>query len=142
MAIAAGIMFLEGNRGIIPALIDFIGILLGLIVTRIVYVPLSEHMLASTAYILLFLAVIIATAFLSVVITRRLRIHVTPVEAAIGASLGLGTALLISYALFEWLAIRYGIGYPLVSNSLLNWAMNEFAALRELSEFFGHFLGK
>ena len=133
MAIATGLMFLEAHRGIIPSLIDFLGILFGLMLTRWLYVPLAAHMQASAGYLLLFGAAIVLTALLSVIITRRFRINVTAVEAAIGASLGLGTALLMSYALFEWLSIRYGTGDPLVSNSLLNWAMTEFVSRLHLT---------
>lgn len=142
LAIATGLMFLEAHRGVIPSLIDFLGILTGLVLTRWLYPTLTEHMLASTAYMLLILAVIVLTAAFSFYISRRFRINVTEVEAAIGASLGLGTALLLSYALFEWLAVRYGPGTPMVTDSILNWAMTEFTAVREIAEFFGHFVGK
>jgi len=142
LAIATGLMFLEAHRGVVPALVDFLGILAGLVLTRWLYVRLSDHMLPSAAYMLLFAGCMLLIAIISLVITRRLQIRVTEVEAAIAAGLGLGTALMISYALFEWLSIRYGAGDPLVSNSLLNWAMSENAAIREIGEFFGHFVGK
>ncbi len=135
-------MYLEAHRGIIPALISFVGILVGLIVTRMAYIPLSEQMRPSDAYMLLMLAVILIIAIFSIVVSRRLRMHVTEVEAAIGALLGLGTGMLLAYALFEWLAIRYGGGTPLVKNSLLYWSMTEFAGIREIVQFFRKLTGR
>lgn len=142
LAVTAGLMFLEAHRGIIPALITFIGILVGLVATRIAYVPLSEQMRPSDAYMLLMLVTILLIALVSVIVTRRLKINVTEVEAAIGALLGLGTGLLFSYALFEWLSIRYGAGTPLVKSSLLYWAISESAGLREIGDFFRKLTGR
>lgn len=142
LAIAAGLMLLEANRGIVPAAIDFLGVLIGLILARLFYVALTDQMQPSSAYLLLVAGVILLTALLSIIVSRRLEINVTEVEAAIGAALGLGTALTISFALFEWLSIRYGVGTPLVKNSLLYWAMSEAAGVRVVAEFFGRLLGK
>ena len=135
-------MVLEAHRGVIPALVTFIGILVGLVLTRVFYVPLSEHMRPSGAYMLLLGSTIVLILVLSMVIARRLRVHVTEVEAAIAAALGLGTAMLISYGFFEWLSIRYGGGSMLVTNSLLYWAMSEAAGVREVANFFHKLTGR
>ncbi len=142
LSIIAGLILIEAHRGIIPALIGFLGILGGLILTRIAYVPLSEYMLASGAYMLLMGVLTLLTAVVSTVVFKRLRMHVTEVEAAIGAIIGLGTGLLLSYAFFEWLTIRYGGASSLIRNSLLYWAMMEFAGLREVADFFRKLTGR
>lgn len=142
LAVAAGLMALEANRGVIPALVGFLGILSGLIGTRLLYVPLSEYMRPSGAYLLLIGATIVLTAIATTVITKRLKMSVSDVEAAIGATLGLGTGLLLGYALFDWLTIRYGAGYTLVHNSLIHWAMTEAAGARELADFVDRITGR
>lgn len=142
MAIAAGLMLLEAHRGVVPALISFAGVLLGLVLTRTFYVSLTDHMQPSSAYMLLLGATILIIAIFSTIVTRRLKMHVTEIEAAIGATLGLGTALFLSYGFIEWLAIRYGIGTPLVKNSLLFWAMNEAAGFHEVAAFFHKLTGR
>ncbi len=142
LAIAAGLMTLEAHRGIIPALISFIGVLIGLILTRIFYIPLSEHMRPSSAYMLLCGAVVILIAIISMIVSKRLKMKVTEVEAAIGASLGLGTALILSYALFEWLSIRYGGGSTFINDSLLYWSITESGGVREIVQFFRTLTGR
>lgn len=141
LAIVAGLMVLEAHRGITPALIGFLGILVGVIVTRLAYVPLSEYMQPSGAYLLLMGVMIVLTAVMSTVVFRRLRVHVTEIEAAVGCILGLGTGLLLSYAFFEWLTVRYGGGHLFITNSFLYWSMMEFAGLREVAGFFRRLSG-
>jgi hypothetical protein len=142
LAIIAGLMLLEAHRGIIPALIDFLGVLLGLVLTRWFYVSLSDQMRPSGSYMLLLGAAILITAIISIMVSRRLRINVTEVEAAIAAGLGLCTAILISYAFFEWVTIRYGAGDLMVKNSVLHWAISEASGLREIADFFRSLTGK
>jgi len=142
LAIWAGVMFLEGQRGIVPAVVDFLCLLVGLVLIRIGYVPLSEHMRPSASYLLLLCVAVLLTAILSIFLSRRLRVNVTPVEAAIGAILGLSSGMLLSYAIFEWIAIRYGSGSSLISNSLLHWAISEASGLHALGDFFRQLTGK
>jgi len=142
LAIWAGLIFLEGQRGIIPALADFLCVLVGLVLVRIGYVPLSENMRPSAAYLLLLCAVVVLTAILSIYLSRRLKVQVTAVEAAIGGALGLSTGVLLSYAIFEWLTIRYGGGSSIVSNSLLHWAISELSGLHALADFYRKLTGK
>jgi len=142
LAIWAGLMFLEGQRGVIPAVVDFSCVLVSLILIRIGYVPLSEYMRPSAAYLLLLCVAIVLTAILTIYLSRRLRVNVTPVEAAIGAILGLGSGMLLSYAIFQWIAIRYGGGSALVSTSLLHCAIFEFSGLHALVDFYRQLTGK
>lgn len=142
LVIVAGLMVLEANRGIIPALIDFLGILIAVVLTRELYVPLSEYMLPSGAYMLLMGGLTLITVIFSTYVGRRLEISVTEIEAAIAAALGLSAGMLLSYAFFQWLTIRYGGGTLLVSNSLLYWAMTKFAGLRAVVDFFHQLLGR
>lgn len=134
-------MFLEAHRGIIPALLGFLGMLFALFLTRLLYIPLSEYMQPSAAYMLLVGAAIVLIGIITTVVNRRLKMKVTAIEAAVGATLGFGTGVLISFAFFEWLAIRYGAGSVLVKNSLLYWAMMEFQGLRTIADFFRSLTG-
>ncbi|MFW6156899.1 MAG: hypothetical protein ACOC7J_06245 [Armatimonadota bacterium] len=145
LAIIAGLMVLEGHRGIVPALVDFVCVLVGLILTRLAYVPLSEYadyMQPSLAYMVLFGLTIVLTATLSIFISSRLHVNVTPTEAAVGAALGLGAAVVVSSAFLDWLIIRYGSGHPLARHSVLLWAMTESAGVREVADFFRRLTGK
>jgi phosphate/sulfate permease len=142
LAIWAGLMFLESRRGIIPALADFLCLLVGVILIGYGYLPLSEHMRPSGAYLLLMAVLLLLTAGVAIFISRKYHAEVSAVEAAVGAALGLGSSIVLTYALFEWLEIRYGAGTLLIKNSLLHWAMSEMSGLRVLSEFYGKLTGK
>jgi len=142
IALWAGLMFLESRRGIIPGLADFLCVLFGVILIGYAYVPLSEHMRPSAAYLLLLAALLLLTAIGAIVVSRRFHAEVTAVEAAVGALLGLGSGIALTYALFEWLKIRYGGATPLISDSLLHWAMSELTGFRVLMEFYEKLTGK
>ncbi|NLO06062.1 MAG: hypothetical protein GX131_09585 [candidate division WS1 bacterium] len=142
IALAVGMVALEGSRGVIPALVDFAAILLGVTLIGWGYIPLSDQMQPSTACGLLLLGVVLATAFLSIFISHRLKVHVTAIESAVGAVLGLLTATFLSYAFIKWLTIRYGLGALIVKNSILYWAIVESAGLRELAQFMRTLMGR
>ncbi|MFW5867846.1 MAG: hypothetical protein ACOCX2_08525 [Armatimonadota bacterium] len=142
LALIGGLMVLEGNRGVVPALVDFLCVLVTIILARSFYVPLSENMQPSMAYTLILGISLALTVLLSVYVSKRLNVDVTPVEAAIGAGFGISTAVLLSIALFDWLSIRYGGGVSLLHDSLIYWAVTEFAGLREVIDFFGRLTGR
>jgi phosphate/sulfate permease len=141
LAVAAGLMTLEAHRGILPALVGFSVLLFGIIGTRFLYVPLSEYMRPSGAYLLLIIAVIVLAAIASTIVTKRLKINVSHVEAAIGATIGLGTGLLLGFALFDWLTIRYGPGTILIKDSLIYWALVKSEGIREITDFYRRLTG-
>lgn len=142
LALCVGLIALEGNRGIILALIDFACVLIGVIAINLAYVPLADHMRPSNAYLTLLISVVAITALLSIVVSRRLKVHVTAFEAAVGAILGLGSAVVLSYAFFEWLGIRYGTGAPIVRNSIVCWLVFDYSGFREFGEFIRALRGK
>ncbi|MEA3403445.1 MAG: hypothetical protein U9R79_19540 [Armatimonadota bacterium] len=138
-----GLMALEGRRGIIPALVDFLCILLGLIGIRLAYMPFSEQVgPPSFAYLLLAIVVLVLTAGIAVFMSVRLKVNVTATEAAVGAFLGLCTAAVISYGFFEYLAIRYGAHAPIITDSVLSWQLYEFRGYQAFVDFMRTLMGR
>lgn len=142
LAVIVGLIALECNRGIVPAVVDLACLAGGLVVVRVAYVPLSEHMLPSTAYLVALIAVVVFIAILSILVTRRLNINVTPLEATAGAVLGLLSGLILSWAILEWLVIRYGSGAPIVRESLFSWLFFDLAGFREFAGFVQTLMGR
>ncbi len=135
VAVCIGLIALEGNRGITPALADFLCVLTGSIIIRYAYVPLSENMRPSDAYLLLFLTVIVLTAVLSIYISTRLKVSTSGLEAGVGAVLGLGSGLILSYTFLQWLVIRYGMAAPIVRDSIVSWLLFDYTGFNELRQF-------
>ncbi len=127
---------LEGNRGIVLALVDFLCLLLGLIATQAGYVPLADHMKPSMAYLTIAAGVLLITVLLSIFLSRTLEIQVTALEAAIGAIFGILSAVVLTYGLFHWLEIRYGAASPIIRDSIVGWVLLDFAGLEALADFF------
>ena len=142
VAIMMALVALEGNRGVVPAAVDFICILLGVILIRMAYVPLSDYMRPSSAYLLLLIALVVLAALLSIYVSRRLNISITAFEAAIGALLGLGTAMFLCHAIFQWISIRYGSASPLIQNSVLGWMVLDFAGFQEFVNYLRTLTGR
>ncbi len=143
LAIFVGMVALEGYRGIIPALVDFLCLLGVAFAVRSLYVPLSPQVgQPSTAFLLLACVLLGLTAILSIFVSRRLEVHVTALEATVGAVLGLCSAAVLSFILFEWLGIRYGTSARILKDSVLAWQLHEFAGLRAFVDFLRILQGK
>jgi len=143
LAMFAGLMALEGNRGIIPALVDLLCVFGIAFAGGYGYAPLTAYIeQPSHAYLVIVAGLLLLTAILSIYISRRLKVHVTVLEATIGAVLGLFTAAIITYMLFEWLTIRYGAGATIVSNSLMAWQLHDFAGYHAIAKFFRTLAGR
>ncbi len=142
LAIFIGMVALEGNRGIIPALVDFVCVLVGLIGVRTALLPLSQHLQPSNAYLLLVGLLVVITALISIYVSRRLRIHVTAWESAVGVLFGLCTAALLSFTFFEWLAIRYGSSAHIIRDSILSWVLLEWTGFEEFTKFLHTLMGR
>ncbi len=143
LAMFAGLMALEGNRGIIPALVDLLCVFGIVFAAAYGYTPLTAYIeQPSQAYLVIAAGLLLLTAILSICISRRLKVQVTPLEAAIGAVLGMFTATVITYMLFEWLTIRYGAGSTIVRNSLMAWQLHDFAGYHTIAKFFRTLAGR
>ncbi len=137
LAIIVSLMVLEGYRGAIPAVVDFLCVIIGVVIIRTKFADVTQYVQPpSLAYALLMGLVVALTALTSLFISRRLRVDVTAAESAIGASLGLFTGLVLSFAFFEWLTIRYGSYNTLTVNSVLSWHIYEMHGLRDFVELF------
>ncbi|MGC9319444.1 MAG: hypothetical protein ACP5KN_15530 [Armatimonadota bacterium] len=143
LVLFVGLMALEGSRGVIPALIDFLCILLGLIGIQLAYIPFSEQIgPPSFAYLILGIAVLLVTAGVALFMSARFKVDVTAAEAAVGAFLGLCTAAVISYGLFEYLAIRYGAHASIIKDSVLSWQLYEFNGYHAFVNFMRTLMGR
>jgi len=143
LAMFAGLMALEGSRGIIPALVDLVCVFGIAFAGAYGYAPLTAYIeQPSQAYLAIVGGLLLLTAILSIYISRRLKVQVTALEATIGAVLGMLAAALITYMLFEWLTIRYGAAAAIVSNSLMAWQLHDFAGYHALANFFRTLAGK
>jgi len=143
LAIFVGMVALEGYRGIIPALVDFLCLLGVAFAVRSLYVPLSPHVgQPSTAFLLLACVFLGLTAVLSIFVSRRLEVHITALEATVGAVLGLFSAAVLSFTMFEWLGIRYGANASILKDSVLAWQLHEFAGLHAFMDFLRTLQGK
>ena len=136
LAMFAGLMALEGNRGIIPALVDFLCVLGIAFAGAYGHAPLTEHIeQPSDAYLLLVGGLLLLTVVLSIFISRRLKVQVTAIEATFGAVIGMAAATVLTYMLFEWLSMRYGANSRIVSESLMAWQLHDFAGWHALVNF-------
>lgn len=143
LAMFAGLMALEGNRGIIPALADLLCVVGIAFAGRYGYIPLTDYIeQPSQSYLTIVVGLLALTAILSIFISRRLKVNVTALEATIGAVLGMLTASVITYMLFEWLTLRYGAGAVIVTNSLMAWQLHDLAGYHALANFFRTLAGR
>jgi hypothetical protein len=141
--IFAAMILVEGQRGVVLALIDFVGLLVGVVVVREAYVPLAVHFgSASVSYMVLFGVAVLAVIIASVYLAKAVKFQVTGGDAAAGALLGICSATVLCFALFEILTIRYGSGSGIVSGSLLRGQFYDFAAFRAVADFVRTLMGK
>ncbi|MGD9495030.1 MAG: hypothetical protein AB7Y46_01845, partial [Armatimonadota bacterium] len=90
---------------------------------------------SSTSFLIIVAVMLALTAILSIFVSRRLKVHVTALEATIGAVLGLLSAGVFCYILFEWLSIYYGSNAAILKDSVLAWQLHEFAGIHALMDF-------
>ena len=86
----------------------------------------------SWSFLLLVGVMLGLTALLGSFVSRRLKVQVTPLEATIGALIGLVSAAVLSFILFDWLAVRYGPGAAILKDSVMAWQLHDFAGYHAL----------
>ncbi len=132
----AGLIALEGSRGIIPSLVDFLAVLGTAIAARFGHVPLLEYVQRpSMAYLLIVGVLLVLTICLSIFMSIRFKVIVTSLEAAIGAVLGTLTGIILTYMLLEWVSIYYGPNSAILRDSVLAAQLHDFAGFNSLVEF-------
>lgn len=135
LALMAGVTAFEGHRGIIPAAIDLGCVLGAAFVARHTYGPLSPYIGAPSWTFLLLAGVLLGiTVLISIFVSHRVAVTVTPIEASIAALVGLISGAILVFILFEWLAIRYGPDAAILKNSLVAWQLHDFAGFRALAD--------
>ncbi len=143
LAIFAGLMALEGNRGVIVGLADLLCVFGIAFAGAYGYRPLTAYIgQPSQAYLVIVGGLLLLTAIISIFVSRRLRVQVTAAEATFGALLGMVAAAIITYMLFEWLSIRYGANSAIVSDSVVAWQLHDFAGYHSLANFFRTLAGR
>lgn len=141
--IFVALMLVEGQRGVILALVDFVGLLVAVVVVREAYVPLAIHFgSASVSYLVLLGLAVLAVIIGGVYLANAVTVQVTGGEAAAGALLGMCSATVLCFAMFEILTIRYGSGSAIVSGSLLRSQFYDFAAFRAFADFVRTLMGR
>lgn len=142
VALFVGVIALEGHRGIIPAGIDLLllfGVAIG---SRYAYGPFSTHIGSpSWTYVLVAGVLLSITVLISIFVSRRVKVIVTPLEASIAAVIGLVSGAVLVFILFEWVSIRYGAEAPILKNSLMAWQLHDFAGFRALVDLYRSFQG-
>lgn len=142
LAMFVGVIALEGHRGIILSFIDLLLLLGTAFVARHAYGPLSPHIGSpSWTYVLLIVVLLGITVLVSVFVSRRLKVIVTPLEATIAAVIGLVSAAVLVFILFEWISIRYGPESSILKNSLMAWQLHDFAGFHAMVDLFKKFQG-
>lgn len=133
----------EGQRGVLLALVDFAGVVVAVVVVRNVYTPLSAHLGSpSTAYIVLLSVALLLVIIGAVWLTRATKMQVTGGEAAAGALLGICSATVLCFAMFEVLTIHYGSGSAILGDSLFRAQIYDLAGFRAFVEFVRTLRGK
>jgi hypothetical protein len=142
LAISAGGIALEGQRGIIASGVDLLLVIGIAVVARYGYGPLSPYIGApSWTYALLVAVLLGSAALISIVISRRVKVLMTPLEATVAAFMGLLSGAVLTFILFEWLAIRYGPQAPILQDSIIAWLLYDFAGFHALVDLYGKFQG-
>ena len=135
LAIFVGVIALEGHRGVIPAAVDLLCVFATAFIARRAYGPLSPYIgTPSWTYVLVVVILLGLTALLSIFVSRRLKVMVTPLEATISAVIGLISAAVLVFILFEWVSVRYGPDASILKKSLMAWQLHDFAGFRALAD--------
>lgn len=143
LVMMAGLIALEGSRGIIPSLVDFLAVLGTALAARFGHIPLLEYIQRpSMAYLLVVGVLLVLTISLSIYMSTRLKVNVTSLEAAVGAVFGALTGLILTYMMLEWVSIYYGPHSAILRDSVLATQLHDFAGLHSLMEFIQTLRGK
>ena len=136
-------VLVEGQRGVLLALVDFAGVLAGVVLVRALYVPLSAHLGSpSIAYLVLLFVALLLVIIGGVWLAKATKMQISGAEAAAGALLGICTAVILCFAFFDLLTIRYGSGAAILSKSLLRSQIYDLTGFRAFIEFARTFAGK
>ncbi len=143
VVVFVGLILLEGQRGVVLALLDFVGVLAVVLIVRQAYVPLSGYLGSpSRAYWVLLLVGLVAVIILSAYSTKVTHVDVSGIDAAGGALLGLCTAVVLGFAFFELLGMWYGSGAAIITRSLVHSEIYELHGFRAFGELLRTLMGR
>lgn len=136
IAIAVGLIVVEGQRGLVLSLVDLAGILVAVVIGGFTYRWLHPYVgTYSTAYLICVGLPLAGVVTLGVVLTMRTKEYVRGWEAAVGALVGLCSGIVVAYTIYTYLAMRYGVGSSLLKDSLLTYQFDERGIVHELTAF-------
>ncbi len=143
LVIAMVLIYVEAQRGIWVAALDFAGALGAIFLAGYAYRPLGEWIPApSSAYFVVLVVALVVVAGISIYVSMRTKEQVRSWECAGGALMGLFTSLTICYGIFRFITMKYGAGAPFVSDSLLAYMLAEKGVLHEWSGFMRLLMGR
>ena len=141
--ILLGMILLEGQRGVVLGLVDFVAVLGVVLGVRQAYAPLSGYFGSpSMAYLVLLVVGLLLAAVLSAYVTKVTHFDVSGVDAAGGALLGVCSAVVLCLALFELMNIRYGAGAAIITRSLVHSEIYERTGFKAFGEFLRTLMGR
>ncbi|MCD6360615.1 MAG: hypothetical protein J7M38_07065 [Armatimonadetes bacterium] len=136
IAIAVTLIAIEGQRGLMLAVVDLAGAIGAIALAGLGYVWLSQYVGSySTAYLLWMILGLLLTATIGVYLTLATKEHVRGWEAALGAVVGFIISMVVSYGLYNYLEIKYGSGAAFLRNSLLAYQFSDHGLIYEFARF-------
>lgn len=110
----------EARRGLLAALVDVVGIMIGIRAAEALYPHfVSEAAAPVTAYGLVFAGVLVVTFLASWQIQTATARITSPIDLAMAGLVGAVAGLCMGYVLFHALYIAHGDSYPAYADSVL-----------------------
>jgi len=143
VVIFVGLILLEGHRGLVLGIVDFVGVLVVVLGVRQAYIPLSGYFgSGSSAYMILLGVGLLLLVVLSAYLARTTKLLVGGGEAAGGALLGMCSAAVLCFAFFEIMSVRYGPSAPIITRSLFHSQVYELRGAKAFGEFMRTLMGR
>ncbi|MGD9518317.1 MAG: CvpA family protein [Armatimonadota bacterium] len=120
IVLCLGSGFVESRRGTLTALVDVAGIVIALKMADFLYPEfVSEVATPLTAYLMVFVAVVILVFLLSWQVQASTAKVLSPVDVVLASCMGTAVGLIFAYALFRILYVGLGRDYAPFDESIL-----------------------
>ncbi len=129
-------MVIEVKRGAVCAIIDTVGIWIGLKIAALSFQGMSSPQFSqSAAYLTIFLVFAAVTIVISSLVQRQLKSDLGPFDSTIAAVLGLFVGLCFSHVSFGFSALHFGVEYKAFADSAMRGQVYELHAIRGFLDF-------
>ncbi|HUS81566.1 MAG TPA: CvpA family protein [Armatimonadota bacterium] len=143
IVIAVVLIAIQAQRGLVLSLTDLLGSIISVFIAGHAYLPVMQYIPApSWSYLVCLLVPLACVIGLAVFLTLRTKEDLKGWEAAVGSFVGLCTAGVLCYALYQFLVMRYGSSSTLLRNSLLSYQFAEHGVVYEMSKFVRTLMGR